>query len=260
MWPERGCQKAKPSPPSQLSNQLLPRPAGALGSERGRDTASYTALGREGDLPSGPQGSQHLEPPWAPALMPQIECQSQGLRTRETGAQEGPEGPLVQDQCPGSRGWRPPACPLRPLGSVDQQSAWPWPEKGLTGGYFPPPFSGNATVRRRVWIASDFLLPLTDGETEAQGGKVCPPRLLTPRCLPLSCITLISGPFPSAGCPWWDPHPLHMRSRVGNWTGARSPPPLSSLTPGAPCCQGLGAEVALEAQVQTGGFCQGFGP
>lgn len=209
MWPERGCQKAKPSPPSQLSNQLLPRPAGALGSERGRDTASYTALGREGDLPSGPQGSQHLEPPWAPALMPQIECQSQGLRTRETGAQEGPEGPLVQDQCPGSRGWRPPACPLRPLGSVDQQSAWPWPEKGLTGGYFPPPFSGNATVRRRVWIASDFLLPLTAGETEAQGGKVCPPPsthpqmppsfLHHPHQWPLSlCRLPLVGPTPSA--------------------------------------------------------------
>lgn len=45
-------------------------------------------------------------------------------------------------------------------------------------------------------MASDFLLPLTDEETEAQGGKVSQP---TSRHHPLPCFILTVGPFPSTG-------------------------------------------------------------
>lgn len=145
--------------------------------------------------------------PWShrgpQTLMSQAGCQSQGLRTRETGAPGGPKAPLVQDPCPGPRDWRPPACPSRLLGSADRQAAWPWPEKGLTRWPLPPPLSGNVTVMR-VQTASDFILPRTDGETEARGGKVCPPRCLPlflrhPHQRPLSlCRPPLVGPTASA--------------------------------------------------------------
>lgn len=166
-----GVRRPSPLALQQTSSQ----PARALGSERGRHAAAAQLWAEKGTCPVAPKVLSSWTHCGPQSLMSRQDCQSQGLRTGETGAPggKGSAGTLVQDPCPGPRGWRPPAV-LRVLWALLTTRQ---PGRGLRkdaqGGHFPPPLSGNVTVMR-VQTASDFIFPRTDGETEARGGKVCP--------------------------------------------------------------------------------------
>ena len=109
LWPQRGSQRAQPRRTSALP-QPSSRPARALGSERGGDAAGHTALGREGDLPTGPPGLQLLEPPRAPAPdAPGPSVRAGPLRLKS----------VQRLGWHRTRARRMPACPPRPSGTAD---------------------------------------------------------------------------------------------------------------------------------------------
>lgn len=149
-----------------------------LGSERGRDaTGCWSEKGTTWPSPrfSAP-GAILASDPWCPRW----KCQSQeGLRCRETKAQEGPwvqRDPAFSHLVPRSLG----AGGLQLVLSV----LWALLTAGLPGSgtrkdsqgsHFPPASFANVMVTRRMWMTSGFIFPLTDGETEARGGEVSSP-------------------------------------------------------------------------------------
>lgn len=161
--------------------------------------------GKRADPPCRPPGSQDLEPPrahpWCPG--PNVRagraCEPGKLRL------PGLVGPAFPHPAPRTSGLRDSSLSCMSFRTADRWAAWPWSEEHSI------PLCRGAMVAWRVWMASDFILLLRDGETEARGGRVSPARPPTPQPPPLSRVIPSVAPFPPQATLGSLPHPLHMR-------------------------------------------------